>query len=192
MGKYKEARDDIARLILSAAKNDPFIKHLIELDIDFEMTGGALIDYYDGRVPKDYDFITKLPDEVIDNCKFLYETSYSKTYRFTYGLIKAIVQELKTDRDDFDFTVSQMKLARVYDNCTGNKEFKVTDIDVRSVTTKVLIPTSFTEENAINALYRIPHFIKKGFVIPPETYLNLLDILLNNGRRPRNSELPKS
>lgn len=133
------------------------------------LTGGAVLDLIEGKEPKDFDLLYG------DRAKFI-------TAGFTFAgetktattLIKddIIVQLLKTNPENFDYTISQSK----YDFRTE----KLTEFDELSFESKVLIPTRVAfenKENALNSLQRLPHWQRKGFRLPDTTYQSLLGVI---------------
>lgn len=148
---------------------EPLLRELIEKKVDFVLVGGAVIDIFDGRKPKDYDF-THISFGVLAslNFKYSYETATATTYeRESDGLI---IQRLKTSAATFDFKISRAKIS-------GEDSFRYQtkiDIDADSYLNKLLIPQSYEPQAALNSLMRIPHWRKKGYEIHDMTYYSLL------------------
>jgi hypothetical protein len=146
--------------------NDSIIHDLCINDIQFELTGGAIIDILEERIPKDYDFlslnISKMRQIGMD-IELIYETEFSITYRYK----GRIFQHLKTSINDFDYTISQTK----FTHYVGKVELKFID---DSFACKQLTPVSWDVKNAIRALIRLPHWFKKGYSIHEQTYLSLV------------------
>lgn len=134
------------------------------------LVGGAVVDIIEGRTPKDYDFIgfeTRANKLYEAGFNFVGETKTAKTFEKDGHTI----QILKTDKDDFDFTISQS---------TVNLKSLVVIVDMMSLENKILIPprNSFhNKQNALNSLRRIVHWKQKGYSIPDSTYLSLLGVL---------------
>jgi hypothetical protein len=157
-------------------KADPFIKLVLEtIGISsINLIGGAVIDILEGRTPKDYDTIGGL--DLYKNklgLEFQYETKTAKTYK-TGDLI---IQDLKTQKEDFDFKISQATLKVDY-----NKKLSL-QIDADSFDNKTLLPCErcWTEKsNALKALQRVVHWHKKGYEINDITYLSLLGVVGKN------------
>lgn len=153
--------------------NNPILRMLFEpfkgkYDIPY-LTGGAVIDILDGRTPKDYDFLgtSQLNVFLSNGFKFICETHYA----ITLTNAKNVVQLLKTNKNDFDFTISasQYKPNQLLNMCEV------------SFNNKILIPINFTNrKNIINSLFRIPHWRKKGYGIHDTTYKSLIHNLSDN------------
>lgn len=136
------------------------------------LVGGAIIDILEDRVPKDFDFLN-IGDSVVnkllgDGFKFQYESIYSTTFKKD----KLIVQFLKTQPSGFDFTISKSSLSF--------SSYTLT-IDLKSFNSKILIPNSFDNTDMIlDSLVRIPHWERKGYKLPNQTYISLLGKLASN------------
>ena len=156
-------------------EKDPLIKLLMEKCNGWCLTGGVIIDILEGRKPKDYDFRTLYDTELEKlNFKFLFETKTAITYLIEE---KYTIQVLKTLAMDFDFKISTTEL-----KCNYKKEL-FWSVDKISFDNKILIPqpNSFEhKKNALNSLKRIPHWRAKGYSIPDETYMSLLNVLAKN------------
>ncbi len=159
-------------------EKDPLVKLILETEGmgSVELIGGAVIDILEGRKPKDYDFkpgYTPTTEKL--ELEYLYETKTAKTFKTKDGLT---IQFLKTNSQDFDFTISQSKIRIDY------KKQMTLEIDHISFDNKILIPTEFAwkeKSKAINSLKRIPHWRKKGYIIADETYLSLLNVVGKSG-----------
>lgn len=131
------------------------------------LVGGAVVDLIDSRKPKDYDLLTSadgfVKGLISEGFKYCHE---SKTAR-TYSKGSLTVQILKTDISDFDFKISQSRFLL--------KEQKI-KIDDVSINQRVLIPVRMSN---YSCLLRVPHYKKKGFYLPDETYISLVRGLLN-------------
>jgi hypothetical protein len=157
-------------------KIDPFVKLLLETEGlgSISIIGGAVIDILEGREVKDYDLIGFSPSQVEKlGLTYSHETKTATTY------IKdsLIIQALKTQKEDFDFKISQATLTVDY-----RKTISL-NIDDSSFKNKMLIPCDrcWTEKkNALNSLQRIPHWRKKGYIINDITYLSLLGVAAKN------------
>lgn len=94
-------------------RKDPLIKAMIDLDMvsSIKIVGGAVIDILEGRKVKDYDCFgfDKFEAEKL-GFEYQYETKTAKTFK--KGDI--IVQNLKTDINDFDFKISQANITWNY------------------------------------------------------------------------------
>lgn len=141
------------------------------------LVGGAVIDIIEDRKPKDYDIIgvsdmkMKLLQE--SGFKFQYDSKTATTFK--KGDI--IVQVLKNKISDFDYTISQSRFS------LNNGELVMDDLSFR---TKILKPVSYNKKQAYNALSRFPHWRKKGYLLPDETYASLLNSV-SNKRQSNNS-----
>lgn len=135
----------------------------------FSLVGGAVIDILDGKTPKDYDFVdftsSKNYQKLNDNgFKFISETSTAITYSFKGKK----VQFLKRMPEQFEFTISTS-------SCSFQKnKSPILTIDKYVYKNRVLIPINI--ENWYSCLYRIPHWVKKGFSIDDSTYLSLVNM----------------
>jgi hypothetical protein len=159
--------------------NDPIVNYISSIigngKSSTYLVGGAVIDIMENRKPKDYDIIDKnikksIPILIDHGWKFLYSTSMTTTLIEPENNI--IVQFLKTNVTEFEFIISQIAY--------NFGEEKVCNFCEVSFKSKILIPTeaSFkSQKGALNALKRIPHWRKKGYTIPNETYFSLLSIV---------------
>lgn len=160
---------------------DPIIKKFSEKLRNFPtvfkdrlyLTGGAIIDIIDGRKPKDFDFYTEDVDAFFKFMEYMrFEYMYSTEYSYTFKYSNMVIQLLKKRIDEFEFTVSQSK----YDLSKD-----VLYLDELSVNRRILIPVSFTnKEQIMSALLRIPHWKRKGFDIPVQSYYALLRSLVDD------------
>lgn len=149
---------------------DALLRELIKKEAYFELTGGAVVDIFEGRKPKDYDFIN-ISQAVLEhlNFKYNYETATATTYvRESDGII---VQCLKTSSQSFDFTISN---SRIYAKAGIGKYITLFYVHPESYLNKLLIPQSYEPQAALNSLMRIPHWRKKGYEIHDMTYYSLL------------------
>lgn len=87
-----------------------------------------------------------------------------------------IVQLLKTNVTDFDFTISQARFTNII-SANFNNSSTVLTYDDESFENKILIPVSYSPGKAHNSLVRLPHWEKKGYVLPEITYLSLLNAI---------------
>lgn len=134
-----------------------------------KLAGGSIIDILEDRKPKDYDFcggnsvIEKM--FVDDGYKFLTDTATATTYR--KGAI--VVQFLKKDISEFDFTISQSCYYFKHDSLS---------IDETAFEKKTLIPCNWWNKDSLfSALQRVPHYYKKGYTIKDVTYLSMLNTI---------------
>jgi hypothetical protein len=136
------------------------------------LVGGATIDILDGRTPKDYDLIVHNSHEVgkallVNGYVLKFETATA----ITYVKDKTIIQLLKTHVGDFDFIISQAEYIIARDTISINEEH---------YRRKLLIPCNFENKKyVLNSLYRLPHWIKKGYRIDNATYYSMLNALNN-------------
>lgn len=146
---------------------------------DYMLRGGAVVDIVSGNTPKDYDF-TILSPNIIKDLDFEYSSNTADTFSLNIKDSKYIIQLLKTDPNEFTYTISKcyirMKKSRgesyLVSNIFNNNSFK----------TKKLIPTSYSENMAFKALQRFPHWKNKGYYLPEETYLSLLNAAFPDNR----------
>lgn len=158
---------------------DPVINYLIEKGNSFKLVGGAVIDIYEGREPKDYDFINLSVDKNMD---FVDTSDTADTYILNIDGKNYTIQVLKTDVEDFDFTISTCYAENFYfDHKEGrystDEKFNLVKTDLpedRTYKTKILTPCSYKPKNALSSLLRIPHWRKKGYTITDNTYRSLL------------------
>lgn len=150
--------------ILKNNEKVKILKEIFSSVYSVKLVGGAVIDILEGREPKDYDliyFIPSLHNKHLLNAgfEFQYETKTARTWTKD----DITIQTLKTDKDDFDFTISQA----IWDL----KSEKI-EIDNISFKSKKLIPTpnAFLDKSkARNSLKRIRHWERKGYKIPKQT-----------------------
>lgn len=134
---------------------------------NFLLVGGAVIDILEDRTPKDYDFLPTFNKEwLVESAgwKFLYSSSMADTYSFD-GII---CQILKKPLEDFEYTISQSKVYIKKDTIYD------LNVDTVSFNSKTLIPVGWERKHVRDCLIRIPHYKKKGYSIPDETYLSLV------------------
>lgn len=162
---------------------DPLVGDLLRNKIVFSLTGGAVVDIMESRIPKDYDFVALNIANMIEKelpLEFKYKTSYSTTYTYKGHTIQVI----NSCQPDFDYTISQITLSNLSYNEDSNSYDKLDflrlqadPLSITSYRSKTLIPVGFSAKQAANALYRLPHWIRKGYEIRNETYLSLLSSL---------------
>lgn len=173
----KEIRELVKNKLESPLYKDPLLKLLFEGNYHYHLVGGAVVDIHEGRTPKDYDFIY-FPQSLLDEkANFVDTSSVADTYKMEVDKKQVTIQILKTATSDFDFTVSTtyIKSIDVKINSFGSVRMIGSNLlSDLSYKTKLLIPTSYKEENALNSLLRIPHWRKKGFSITDNTYRHLL------------------
>lgn len=157
-------------------KGSALLKELFDNKLSFTLVGGAVIDIYEGKTPKDYDFIN-LEDKFLDKCVLVDTSDVADTYTYTdKSLVSVTIQLLKTKLENFDFTISTCIIE--------NREHKI-DYDrypymytnlpkKHTYKSKILVPCSYEPRNALNSLLRIPHWRKKGYTITDNTYRSLL------------------
>lgn len=169
-------REERIKQYESKLLKDAFVRHLIDnKHVGTVICGGAVVDILDGRKPKDYDLLYA-PSELRDELKVMYTSSTADTYRHDMG----IVQILRTNPENFDFTLSKSKITikMLPEKIDGNTVYMVKaelSMDVESYESRILIPVSYTvTKQVFSSLYRIPHWRKKGFYVPDTTYLSLL------------------
>jgi len=154
-------------------RNNAVVKSFIDLVSNrkdchnLRLAGGAIVDILEGRTPKDYDFVGG-SDLIIsyfkDNgYKFVSDTCTATTYRKD----RIIVQFLKTDTYDFEFTISQ---------ASYNVKEDDFDIDLLAFNDKTLIPCNwYNKAKLFDGLRRVPHWYRKGYTIKDATYLSMLN-----------------
>lgn len=172
----KQVRDLISRceregFTHSRLIKDTVLKYLLEKKFNFCLVGGAVLDIWEGKKPKDYDF-TSLSEEFLrlDEVSFVDTSATADTYRFR----SFNIQVLKTDINDFDYTISKNFIFPKTDYHTATTILSTKLHKCLSYKTKVLIPVSYKKENALNALLRYPHYRKKGYTLKDNTYRSLL------------------
>ena len=176
--------DDLQKLRKSQPTSDiftkdPVINYLTEKGASFKLVGGAVIDIYEGRDPKDYDFISLCVD---DNMRFIDTSDTADTYLLKIAGKDYTIQILKTKQKDFDFTISTCCAESfVFEHKSGryrvDKKFYLVRTDLtedRTYKTKILTPCSYEPRNALSSLLRIPHWRNKGYTITDNTYRSLL------------------
>lgn len=156
-------------------------------NVDAVLTGGAIVDILEGRVPKDYDF--KYDAYLRDKLDELAVLKYVSRTAITYDLKGYEIQLLKRDPLDFAFTIEQGEY--------NIKTNTLKNFDEQSFKTKQLIPTSISENfpksskflevrivndkvSATESLMRIPHWRRKGYEINDITYSTLIKIATKN------------
>lgn len=142
------------------------------------LVGGAILDILEGREPKDYDFLNDAEPALRTTLKLLgYKYSHESKTAITYNKGSVIVQILKTSIEDFEYTISQTRLIFKM----NTPEFI---IDKESFEGKVLVPIEFDRPfQAVRCLLRKPHWEKKGYNLPEETYYSLLNLVYKSGSR---------
>lgn len=144
------------------------LKEIFEKCNGVELVGGAVIDILSFREPKDYDLINYIPsiyDAHLLNAGFFFQYE-TKTAR-TWMRDKIVIQTLKTNKENFDFTISQASYH------LKRAELK---LDTISFDEKILIPTAFAFEDkyaAQNTLSRVKHWQNKGYKLPTATLKSL-------------------
>lgn len=134
-----------------------------------QLAGGAVVDILEGRKPKDYDLINANKPTVVTafrNAGFEF-VSDSRT-AVTYKRNNTVVQFLKMDFRQFEYTISQAR----YSFHTNQLI-----LDEDAWNNKVLIPTAYNRYMAENCLSRMPHWEKKGYKLPEVTYQSLVKAL---------------
>lgn len=140
-----------------------------------DIVGGSVIDILEDRTPKDYDIIGLTINDSKKLKEIGFEFQYDSKTAITFKFNEIIIQLLKTELSTFDFTISQSKYS-INDNGLS--------VDEYSFSTKKLIPTAHTWESkskSLNALKRTVHYLKKGYVLPEETFLSLLNNISTKG-----------
>ena len=159
---------EINKELLDNHLNIKILKDIFKKCNGIQLVGGAVIDILSGKEPKDYDLINYIPsiyDRYLIEAGFLFQYE-TKTAR-TWIKDKIIIQTLKTNLNNFDFTISQSS----YDLREGTLK-----IDEISYSNKVLIPTPSAFEDkhlARNTLNRIKHWKSKGYKIHYKTLNSL-------------------
>lgn len=144
------------------------LKEIFDKCNGIELVGGAVIDILSFREPKDYDLINYIPsiyDKYLLDAGFFFQYE-TKTAR-TWVRNKIIIQTLKTNKDNFDFTISQ---------ASYNLKSAWLTLDTISFDERVLIPTPIAFEDkshARNSLSRVKHWQNKGYKIPTATLKSL-------------------
>lgn len=178
-------------IFLTLFKRNKLIQDLVQHNISFTLTGGAVVDIMEGRTPKDYDFMSinfkKMTDLGLP-LKFEYKTQHSTTFMYKGH----ILQLLNKNIFEFEYTISQLNLTnggpslycfdddkhREYTEETNTLELNSEPLSTLSFREKTLIPVGFDFKHASDALMRLPHWKKKGYDIKPQTYLSLLSVIL--------------
>jgi len=158
-------------------ENIEFIKILKEKFkyTHIELVGGAIVDILENRTPKDYDIVGFNVSEFKKLKDLGFEFKYDSKTATTFSFGDNIIQFLKTTKETFDYTISQGTYSLRDNNLI---------IDELSFNTKLLIPTIHTWENkgkSLNALKRIVNYNKKGYTLPEETYISLLNNVSTKG-----------
>lgn len=148
-----------------------------------KLVGGAVIDILEDRVPKDYDFIYS--EALRDKLDEVGEFQYVTTTSYTYTLNGFVIQLLRKSVMNFPFTIEKS---------TYNLEAKILEnFDKSSFKTKRLKPTSIvggfsTDYNikklATEALVRLPHWKRKGYLIEDVSYMTLIKIATKFNENP--------
>lgn len=171
IGKLKES---FLKIRNNGTVDDSIIHYML-------LTGGAIIDILHDRTPKDFDFIN-IPTHVIEqlpDCGYDFISDSSTAMTFRHRGLGYTIQILKTNIEDFDFTIS----ASLY--YLHGRNLK---IDIVSFNTNTLIPNNWdSRTSVISALRRIPHYRDKGFNISDVTYQSLLNKALKQEYNIKNS-----
>jgi hypothetical protein len=142
---------------------------------NIELVGGAVIDILENRIPKDYDVVGFNVSEFKKLKDLGFEFKYDSKTATTFYFGDKIIQFLKTTKDTFDYTISQSSYSLSSNSLT---------IDELSFNSKLLIPTIHTWENkgkSLNALKRTINYAKKGYSLPEETFISLLNNVSTKG-----------
>jgi len=159
-------------------KNLPFVvalKKISKWGGNIELVGGAIIDILEDRIPKDYDFIGITNNDFAKLTELGFVFSHDSKTAFSFTFEDYSIQFLKGIKSEFDYTISTSSYSIHSETLT---------IDEISFTQKKLIPTAFTYEKkhkSINALKRVLHYNKKGYSLPEETYISLLNNISTKG-----------
>jgi len=162
----KKAEEKLKAHIIVKELRDMYMKEKYRNNLTF--AGGAVLDIIEGREPKDFDFVeySSVFEELLVTNKynFIRETRSAITYQKD----STIIQLLKRGIHEFEYKISQASYDIVIERLS---------IHIPSYDNKILIPTSFSKEIALDCLYRLPHWNKKGYQIDDITYKSLIDTL---------------
>lgn len=163
-------------------KKDELLSYLFDNNIDFKLVGGAVYDICSDdnkEIPKDYDF-TIISSEFLKLCNFVDTSCTADTFIFNLNNKEYTIQLLKTNVEEFDFTISQCSITRENFSIEYNNLYSKLTTDIYnniSYMNRILIPVSYSQKNVLLAMARIPHWKKKGMKITDRTYLSLLKSL---------------
>ena len=130
------------------------------------LAGGAVVDILEGRNPKDFDFVNWGKSDLDKFRKAGFKHTYTTKSSITMEKDGIIIQFISFELKQFGFKIEQSTYDIVKEDLT---------IDEDSFTNKVLIPVNFDDfQNLRSAVFRIPHWVGKGYHIPDITYLSLM------------------
>lgn len=151
--------------------NNKDITKLMALLVDYKgltpyLCGGAIIDILNGKIPKDFDIVTYDRKSLVTylvylGAKYSYESSTAITL-----IVKdiGVVQILKGNTQDFDYTINQTRL--------NLKTGVLSDLDIISFDNYILIPNerAFSDKDfARKCLGREKKMNSKGYFLPKQT-----------------------
>lgn len=172
-------KEEITELLLSKAKKNKIIRELVKRNLSFKLVGGAVVDIYLDRNPRDYDFEDiNIDDDFI----YDYESNTSTTYRF----MGETLQMLKNQRSNFPYKIQQSMISyenvkeEDKDNFEENLNRLKIHFDYPSLSQKRLIPNNRTNIDNSGFLYCLPKWLAKGFTIHEIEYKTRLNAFLKN------------
>lgn len=146
---------------------------------NLQLIGGAVVDILDGRIPKDYDFIGHNESVIEIFLNDGYEYQHESKSAITLKKNDVIVQFLNRAVEEFDFKISTTSFS-VRQN--------ILTIDRVSFEKRLLIPVNYEGKGRlVNALKRIPHWLKKGYRIKDVTYLSMVNAAFTKNYTDMNS-----
>ena len=147
------------------------------------LTGGAIIDIFSNRVPKDYDLVVPhnyqhLITFLLSHPQFKFKctTKYATTFNFKSENSTYTIQVLHHFTDQFDFTISQ----GLFDFITATTTVFSGVFDNYSFATKELFPVSYEPKRLLNSLCRVTKYKSKGFKMSDITFDSVVNTLAQN------------
>lgn len=172
-------KEEITELLLSKAKKNKIIRELVKRNLSFKLVGGAVVDIYLDRSPRDYDFEgINIDDDFI----YDYESNTSTTYRF----MGETLQMLKNQRSNFPYKIQQSMIyyenvkEEDKDNFEENLNRLKIHFDYPSLSQKRLIPNNRANIDNSGFLYCLPKWLAKGFTVHEIEYKTRLKAFLES------------
>lgn len=172
-------KEEITELLLSKARKNKIIRELVKRNLSFRLVGGAVVDIYLDRSPRDYDF-----DDLNIDDDFIY--GYESNTSTTYIFMEETLQILKNQRSGFPYKIQQSMISyeKVKEEDKDNFEENLSRLkihfDYPSLSQKRLIPNNDVDDGNAGFLYCLPKWLAKGFTIHEIEYKTRLNAFLES------------
>lgn len=172
-------KEEITELLLSKARKNKIIRELVKRNLSFKLVGGAVVDIYLDRSPRDYDFDNLNID---DDFIYGYESNTSTTYIF----MEETLQILKNKSFKFPYKIQQSMISyenvkeEDKDNFEENLNRLKIHFDYPSLSQKRLIPNNGANIDNAGFLYCLPKWLAKGFTVHEIEYKTRLNAFLES------------